>query len=216
MTKYKTAIKSLIILLLGTALSSAAFGMLILPLGFAAGGVTGFSKSIAALLGLKLSAVVLGVNAFLLVSGFVFLGREFAAKTVSVSLLFPLMLEFFSRFPLTLLKASPAAAVLSASLMFGLGTGLILKSGASSGGFDTLAVIVNRRFHIPVTLQLNLIDGLIILTQAIGKPIENTLCGIAVISIGCFIAGKVMSFKGTPLLLRRLRRLSLLPLGLIK
>ena len=85
-------------MLLGTALSAMAFGLFILPGGFAAAGVTGLASVICAFLPLSLSHLVLAINLLFLALGLVFVGKGFTVKTVASSLLFPLFLQVFSPF----------------------------------------------------------------------------------------------------------------------
>ena len=64
-------------MLLGTALSAMAFGLFILPGGFAAAGVTGLASVICAFLPLSLSQLVLAINLLFLALGLVFVGKGF-------------------------------------------------------------------------------------------------------------------------------------------
>ena len=178
---------------LGTALNAAAFGLIIVPQGFAAGGITGLSRVIARLVPLPLSAVVFVLNMILLLVGLFFVGREFAAKTVAVSFLFPAMLEVFSRYSLGDLLSDPMASALMAGAALGIGTGLVLNSGASCGGFDAVGVVLNKKFRIPVAYVMNTFDTTVIVLQAIGQPILKTVYGIIVIAIVTFFVSRVVT-----------------------
>jgi len=186
-------ITSIIQMLLGTALTAASFGLIIIPQGFAAAGVTGFSKIVIGIIPVSLSVMVLAVNMILLTLGLIFVGRAFAAKTVAVSVLFPVMLELFSKYPLTGLNNHTAIAIIFGGIMLGLGAGLVLRSGASSGGFDILAVIISKKVKVSVATVLNICDAAIILMQAVRNPIADTLYGILVITISARIVNLVVN-----------------------
>ena len=172
-------------MLLGTALTAMAFGLFILPQHFAAAGVTGFAATIAGYLPLSLSQTVLALNVLFLLLGFVWGGKAFAVKTVASSLLFPLFLQVFSRGG-TLCPESPLVSVLIAGTLLGMGTGLILRSGASSGGFCVLGVLLQNRRSIPVAATLHVMDASIILMQAFRQPLVQTVYGIMVITLSAF------------------------------
>lgn len=82
-------------LIAGTALTAIAMGMIILPMNFSAAGVTGFAIVLNSLLSISISHLVLIINVFFLLLGFVCIGRGFLIKTVIYSILFPIMLDFF-------------------------------------------------------------------------------------------------------------------------
>lgn len=189
MKKHLSTVLNLLLLIIGTALTALSFGAFILPLGYAAGGVTGFSKTICALVPLPLSLMVFIINMTLLLLGLIVLGKGFVMKTITVSVLFPVMLDFFSDYPLGALFSHSFVSLICAGLLLGTGAGLIIRSGASSGGFDILALILNSRLGISVALVLNLSDAAVILMQAVSHSVTSTLCGILVITISAAVVG---------------------------
>ena len=193
MKKYAQMLIALFDMLFGTALMAAAFGLIIIPQGFASGGVTGFARIITLVIPIPLSAMVLTINIALLAVGLIFLGKQFVAKTVAVSLLFPAMLELFMRYPLHSIGQDPMLCSVAAGALLGVGAGLILRSGASSGGFDVFAVILNKKFDIPVATVLNLCDAAVIVMQALGQSLAQTLYGLLVIFISAAIVNRVIT-----------------------
>lgn len=180
-------------MLVGTALTAAAFDLVIMPMNFVAAGVTGLSKMLTAFIPVPLSAMVLAINLLLLVLGLVFMGKAFVMKTVSVSLLFPVFLELFSAYPLRSLAQDSLLAVILAGALLGTGAGLIIRSGASSGGFDILAIILHKKLDVPASTVMNLIDAAIIILQAANKPLPDTLYGILVITLSAALVGRVVT-----------------------
>ena len=81
----------------------------------------------------------------------------------------------------------------AAGALLGVGAGLILRSGASSGGFDVFAVILNKKFDVPVATVLNLCDAAVIVMQALGQPLVQTLYGLLVIFISAAIVNRVIT-----------------------
>lgn len=179
-------------MIMGTALTAMAFGLFILPQNFAAAGVTGFASMIADYLPVSLSQTVLAINMLLLVLGLVFVGKAFTVKTVASSVLFPLFLQVFSGSEVQL-PQNPMISVLIAGTLLGAGTGLILRSGASSGGFSILGVILQNRWNFPIAVTLNIVDAVIILMQVFRQSLLQTVYGILVITFSAFLVGQIVS-----------------------
>lgn len=193
MKKYIQPLISVIEMLVGAALTAAAFGFIIVPQGFAAGGVTGLSRIIIRIIPVPLSVVVFIVNMGLLILGLVFVGKEFVAKTAAISVLFPALLEVFSRYSLRSIEQDPMLCTIVAGVMLGAGVGLILRSGASSGGFDILAVILNRKFKVSVAAVLNICDASVIIMQSLRQPLNQAIYGIMVITISAAIVSRIVT-----------------------
>lgn len=174
----------------GTALTAAAFGLFIIPQNFASAGVTGLASVVFGYTALSLSQMVLAINSLFLALGFVCVGKGFAAKTVASSLLFPLMLQGFSHWEVGA-AVSPAVCVLLAGTLLGVGTGLLLNSGASSGGFAILGVLLQNKWRIPVAATLHVTDAAIILMNGFRQPIRQTVCGILVITLSAVLVGGI-------------------------
>ena len=183
-------------MILGTALTAMAFGLFILPQNFAAAGVTGFASILSDYLPISLSQTVLAINLLFLVLGLVFVGKAFTAKTVASSLLFPLFLQVFSGSQVPL-PQNPLLCVLIAGTLLGAGTGLILRSGASSGGFSVLGVILQNRWNCPIAVTLNIVDAAVILMQFFRQSLLQTVYGILVITFSAFLVGQIVTAENT-------------------
>ena len=178
----------------GAILSAAAFGLIVLPLGFSAGGVTGLAVLLCRVSHLRVSAVVLVLNLTLFVLGWYFVGKEFAAKTLLASVLFPMAMELFQRSnALTALAADPLLASLLAGGLLGLGAGLILLGNGSSGGFDILGVILHLKFRIPVALVMYIGDFGVILFQGSTETVLSVAYGIVVILVSSLVINHLLS-----------------------
>lgn len=171
------------IILILTGITFDAFGtaVFLLPQGFVVGGVTGLGRVINHLTGIDVSYAVGAISIALLATGFLTLGYRFAMSIVAGSLLFPIMLNLFERFDmLTHLTSQPMLAALFAGLSIGLGLGLIIRAGASSGGGDVLAIILSRKLGWSVAPLLYATDVTIMALQLPFADSEQVLYGIAV------------------------------------
>lgn len=194
MQKLMEKLRSYLMIALGTALTAAAFGLIVLPQGLAAGGITGLSVLLSRVMPLPVSAIVFVLNAGLFLLGWACVGRDFALKTLLVSLLFPVLLELFQRLDLLAeLSADPLISSLLAGGMLGFGTGLVLLGNGSCGGFDILGVVLNKKLGVPVSLVMFLCDGAVLIAQALKLGILNTVYGVMVILVSSFTINRVLT-----------------------
>ena len=194
MQKLMERMRSYLMIALGTALTAAALGLIVLPQGLAAGGITGLSVLLSRVMPLPVSAIVFVLNAGLFLLGWACVGRDFAFKTLLVSLLFPVLLELFQRLDLLAeLSADPLISSLLAGGMLGFGTGLVLLGNGSCGGFDILGVVLNKKLGVPVSLVMFLCDGAVLIAQALKLGILNTVYGVLVILVSSFTINRVLT-----------------------
>lgn len=187
---------SFVQILIGNALTAAAFGSVVIPRGFASGGTTGLSLILSQYLSSPLTVTVMAVNTLLFMAGFLVLGREFAAKTGLCVFSFPYMLAFFQHFALFPTLPSVAAAA-AAGLLLGTGTLLILGGGGSAGGFDVIGLILSRRTGIPAWAVFYGIDAAIIFRQVLTGGIAAGICGIMVTLTACAVTAVVPVLIGS-------------------
>lgn len=121
-------------------------------------------------------------------------------KTLVSTFLFPILLEFFNQQPYLhgLLNDQLLICILGGFLL-GLGIGLVLKAGGSTGGFDILALIVEKYFKVPVTLLVNGIDAAILVLQISFHSAPEIIYGIMTILITAYMMNYLLSSCNTTL-----------------
>lgn len=127
------------------------------PNGFATGGVSGLSIILANLFPITTQAVyMLIINVLLLIIGVIFLGRECGMLTIYCSLMLSLenwALELI--FPITQpLTAYPLLELVYSVLLIGIGSAILFKCKASSGGTDIVALILKKHTSMNVGTAL--------------------------------------------------------------
>lgn len=169
----------------GTTMTALAFGLLILPMGILAGGVTGCARLISAWCDLPVSGIVLIINTALFIAGYLCMGRVFIMRSVVSTFYFPMALELMRRLPALQITSIPAAAVVAGALL-GVGGALVILGNGSQGGFDIIAIILNKKWNIPIAVVINGIDAILILlqvshataAQVLGALLLVAACGI--------------------------------------
>ena len=81
-----------------------------------------------------------------------------------------------------------------AALLVGAGVGIVLRVGASTGGLDIPAIILNKKKGVPIAIVLYIIDFSILLSQMIFSNIEQILYGIIIVLITTMVINKVIVY----------------------
>ena len=178
-TNSKFKLSQLIFILLGNLLYALSVKLFLLPAGLVTGGTTGIALTINHYFGVPISLFVLIFNIIMLITGLFLLGKQFVLTTIASSFLYPLFLEILDRllgdFVLT---DDLLLCTIFFGLCIGIALGIVIRSGASTGGMDIPPLVLQKYFRIPVSVSLYAFDFCIILLQAIYSPIENVLYGI--------------------------------------
>ena len=181
------------LILLGNAMVAFAVCYFILPMNFIMGGVTGLSLILDHYFSLDITVVTYAVNAVFFLLGFAVMGKRFALGIVISTVAYPTFLHFFRSFDsLSFTGSDVMLAMIFAALMIGVGDGLILRAGASSGGLEVLSVVMNKKFGVPLALMLNIVDISLLIIQLFYSSIEQILYGILLTFVLTFILDKVV------------------------
>ena len=146
------------------------------PNGFATGGVSGMSIILANMFPIISQATyMMIINVLLLILGVILLGRECGALTIFCSLMLSLENWVFELLiPLSApLTAYPLMELVYAVLLTGIGSAIIFKCHASSGGTDIVALVLKKHTQMNVGTALLLTDFLIAATTFINFRGEN-------------------------------------------
>ncbi|MSA69892.1 YitT family protein [Holdemania massiliensis] len=179
----------------GNAVLALAVSMFILPYDILSGGVAGIAVALQPLIPLPVTLMVNILVVGLFVIGACFLGKEFAMKTILSSLIYPVFLTFFSgRVPV--LDLDPILASLYGGLLGGMGVGMALRTGASTGGMDIPPLIVHKLTHIEIAKLVLITDALTVLLGAFTYGLEAVLVGFVSVWASSVAIDKVLMFGG--------------------
>ena len=147
----------------GTVLLTAGVYFFKIPNGFATGGVSGIGTLLGRITPFAASTWISVLNVFLLIVGFVFLGKSTGIRTVYCSLLFSMLTsvcEFFIPMDKTFTD-QPFMELVYAMLLTSSGSAVIFHRGGSSGGTDIVALILKKYTSLDVGKALLCVDSLI-------------------------------------------------------
>lgn len=180
-------------LVVGNVIYAFAVALFVLPSNLMSCGTTGIALILNHFLNVPVSVFVLIFNIAMLLLGWWIFGWKFAATTVFSSLCYPLLLEVFRRLLGDyVITENMILNALFAGMCLGLGLGMVLRSGASTGGMDIPPLILNRYFRIPVSISLWIFDFMILLSQMSFHPGEDLLFGVIQLLAVSITMGKVM------------------------
>ncbi len=163
----KERIKFIASVLLGNLLLAFAICAFVVPNDFMLGGVTGIALAIRHFRPeLPLSVVTAVLNGALFLLGWVYMGKKFAGATLLSTVIYPAFVAVFELLPVdTLFQADILTCAIFASVLSGLGIGIVVRVGGSTGGMDIPPCILQKRRGIPVGTSMAAFDAAVVLLQ---------------------------------------------------
>ncbi len=165
----RRVLKEYAVITVGTAIIASAVYFFMLPAHLTIGSASALAMVIGNFLPLPVSAITLFLNLFLLVIGFIMIGREFGAKTVYSSVVLPAVMRVYEvLFPnVGSVTSEPMLDMVCYILVVGTGLALLFSVNASSGGLDIVAKIMNKYLHIELGRAMGLSGMLVALSSAL-------------------------------------------------
>lgn len=203
MTKRQYHLVELFYIITGSFLTAVGIALFAAPAKIASGGVSGIATILYHTLGFDtgLSILVLSIPLFLL--GIAIFGKEYGirslAGTIFLSLFTSLLNRFFGYGGL-LSYENVLSVLLSAifgGVMMGIGIGLVMRSGANTGGTDILAQIVARFTPLSMGSALFLVDALVIGASGFIFSLEMALYATITVFITATVIDRVVLSFGT-------------------
>nr|WP_304956935.1 YitT family protein [uncultured Acetatifactor sp.] len=192
------SVRSIAAIFLGNVLYALAVKVFLLPANLVSGGATGIALAANHLTGVSVSGFLFLVNMSMLILGLIVLGKAFVATTLASTFLIPAALEVFDRllgdFVLT---DDILLCTRFAGLGGGVSLGIVIRTGASTGGMDIPPLILYKCFRVPVSVSLYAFDVCILLLQAPFQEAENILYGIVFVLLSAIALDKTMMIGTT-------------------
>ena len=86
----------------------------------------------------------------------------------------------------------PMLCAIFAGVMIGFSLGIVIRSGASTGGMDIPPLVLQKRLKIPVSVSMYVFDVAILLSQLLFRDREKILYGIIMVMIYTVILDKML------------------------
>ncbi len=168
------------ILTLATLLLVVGVYVFKFPNNFSFGGVTGIAVVLAKICPLSPGTITFIINMFLLVLGFIFLGKGFGVKTVYVSVLTSVGLSLAEVIcpmssPLT---SEPILELVFAIFLPAISAAVLFNMGASGGGTDIVAMILKKYTSWNIGTALMIVDVVIVVLACFMFDAQTGLCSL--------------------------------------
>ncbi|WP_317854091.1 YitT family protein [Chakrabartyella piscis] len=186
-------LKRLGCILLGNTLLCLGLVVFIFPNNIIMGGSTGLALAANAYWNIPITTFVWCFNIVVFSLGLWVLGKEFALTTLVSSFYFPFILDVLQRIPqIQTVTQDIMLATICGGLLIGIGIGVILYAGASTGGIDILSLILNRKVGLSISVGLYLFDFTVLIAQMFYSKTEQILYGIVLVLIYTVVIDKVL------------------------
>ena len=197
--------KELIIMTLGMLVGAAAVYYFLVPSKLIIGTISGLSIVISALLAnigitVKVSTVIVVINAILLILAYFLIGKEFGLKTVYTALILGPLMDFWDAvYPYTKFITDTGQTSVMGDIWFDLlcfvlllsaSQAILFRINASTGGLDILAKIVNKYLHFDIGASVSIAGAVICCTAFAINPFRMVVIGL----IGTWINGLVIDY----------------------
>ena len=188
----KVYLKNILMFVCGIALTALAISQFTLPNKIVGGGVSGMSTILYHTLKVEPGISTAVINAILLLIGIKVLGKKFVVATIAGVGLLSVLVQAFSYLPPV--TDNIILASVFGGVFYGVGIGLALAAGGSSGGTDILGRLIQCLFpHFPIGTLIMIVDGVVIaLSYVFFGNLELTLFGVVTLAVSTYAIDSVI------------------------
>ena len=170
-TSFFTTLKEYILVALGITLYVTGWVIFLIPNNLVGGGVTGIGTIIQYATGFNVGYSFFIINGILLVIAFFVMGSGFGGKTIMAIIIASVGLRVLPGLVPESISQSLAIdngkllSTIIGAIMSGIGIGMSMSQGGSTGGTDIIALMVNKYKNISPGRMILLIDVVIIVSS---------------------------------------------------
>ena len=196
--------KELFVMTFGMAIAALAVNYFLIPGKLIVGSISGLSIVISGIFDLfgmsvKVSTVIVIINAVLLIMAYLLIDKEFGIKTVYTALILGPLMDLWE-------KVLPVSSVLTDGntsvmgdvwldlccfvLLLSASQAILFHINASTGGLDILAKIVNKYLHFDIGASISVAGAIICCSAFAINPFRMVVVGL----IGTWINGIVVDY----------------------
>ena len=181
----------------GIVLLSCSLYFFLVPNHFVTGGVTGLSTILNALMpNISTATWLMGLNLLMLSLGFIFLGKSTGVWTVYCSLAYSGLMMLFEQLNLldkltplpNTLTDEPFMELCVGILLYAVGSALIFYTGASSGGMDLVALIIQKYAKLDVGKAVLYVNMFIVIASiVVFRNVQTAILSLVGLFANAFI-----------------------------
>lgn len=186
----------LFIMVIGVFILAVTYNILLIPYDLVTGGTSGLAIIINELFNIKPATFIFIVEIVLLTFSFFLLGPKQTGMTIIGSLLYPLFISI-TEVPCEVISSnlvfdSNMIIALISGLLVGVGSGMVYKTGYSTGGGDIIMQIMNKYLKISTGTAAFIINFVVIAFGAFIFGLNKAIYGTIIIIINSMLVDKIM------------------------
>lgn len=186
-------LKKIFFVILGNTIYAAGIAAFVLPTGLITGGTTGLGLIANHYFGVPIEMFAAVFNIIMFILAVLVLGKAFALTSLISTFYFPVILGVFQKAEgIQHLTDDPMLCTIFSGITIGVGIGMVIKAGASTGGMDIPPLIMNKKAGLPVSVGLYVFDIAILVGQMLFRDTEKSLYGILLVMIYTVLVDKVL------------------------
>ncbi len=185
--------EDLIHIMIGCAVLAVGINVFLAPNKISAGGISSIGTVLSHLFGIRMSLTNLFFNGILFVFGYKSLGRYAVIQTLFGIFALSGFLEITSIIPIY--TENNIISVLCGGVLMGVGVGIVVKCGASTGGSDFAGLMLKKVFpHISLARLIMVIDcTIVVISGLVFKSFTVTIYSILALFISSIVTDKIMT-----------------------
>ena len=189
--------KRVFFILLGAAICTFGIHNIHQRTGITEGGIIGLMLLIEHWLKISPSGITVVLDATCYLLAFKYLGFSFIRTSVLSTACVSLFYKIWEQFPPMLpdLSDHPLAAAVLGGLFVGVGVGLIVRQGGSSGGDDALALVISKVTRWRLSFAYLFTDLTVLLLSLSYIPITRIAFSLVTVTLSSFLIDKVTAFQ---------------------
>lgn len=188
--KHWNTLKEYAAITAGTAIVAIAVYFFMLPSHVSVGSVSALAMVLSNFIALPISVISMILNIALLVLGFLLVDNDFGVKTVYGTLLLPVLLGVLEiLFPeFQSITQDPLLDVVCYILVVAVGLSILFFYNASSGGIDTVAMILHKYLKLELGKAMSFSGMAVALSSALCYDAKTVVLSV----LGTYFGGMVL------------------------
>ena len=183
-------------LVVGVFLYALCFNLFFIPNDLVVSGFSGVAIVVQRLFGWSASAFIYITNALLLFISLIFLGWKITKRNIIGSVLYPVMITIttpIATFLNTYIVGDDFYLILLfAIILFGISSGLIYRSGFTTGGSDIIMQIINKYLKISESKAMVGANAIIIMIGMIVFGFNKGVYSFIILIVSTYFVDKMM------------------------
>lgn len=194
--RWEKILIDILVVIFGNTSIAVAVAFFIIPNKLLVGGTAGIAVAVNAFLDIPEEIIINVLIYALFIAGSLVLGKGFFLKTITSTLVYPVLLtmagELYDFIPKEYITMDTLTSVICSGLLVGFGIGIVYRRNASTGGMDIIPLIVNKYTGIPLHLLLMAVDCFTVLLGVIAYGLQASVYGVISVVLCSFVIDKTI------------------------